>query len=52
MNKQNLQDLKDKGMIVSAVDKKEFADKTKDAWKEFEPLFGKDLYDKMVAAQN
>ena len=51
MNKQNLQDLKDKGIIVSTVDKKEFADKTKDAWKEFEPLFGKDLYDKMVAAQ-
>ncbi|HZK66736.1 MAG TPA: TRAP transporter substrate-binding protein, partial [Chloroflexota bacterium] len=39
-NKQNLEDLKGKGMIVSAVDKKEFADKTKDAWKEFEPLFG------------
>lgn len=51
-NAQNLKDLKDKGMVVSTVDKKAFADKTKDAWKEFEPVFGADLYNKIVAAQN
>ena len=37
MNKQNLQDLKDKGMTVTVVNKADFAEKTKDAWKEFEP---------------
>jgi TRAP-type transport system periplasmic protein len=51
-NNQNLQDLKDKGMVVTVVDKAEFAEKTKDAWKEFEPLIGKDLYDKVKAFQN
>ncbi len=51
-NQQALDDLKAKGMIVNNVDKKEFAEKTKDAWKEFEPQFGKGLYEKVKAAQN
>lgn len=51
-NQQAMDDLKAKGMIVNNVDKKEFAEKTKDAWKEFEPQFGKGLYEKVKAAQN
>ncbi len=51
-NQQALDDLKAKGMIVNNVDKKEFAEKTKDAWKAFEPQFGKGLYEKVKAAQN
>jgi TRAP-type C4-dicarboxylate transport system substrate-binding protein len=50
MNKKNLRDLKDKGMIVTAVNKAEFAEKTKDAWREFEPIFGKGLYEKVIEA--
>ncbi|HWT79526.1 MAG TPA: TRAP transporter substrate-binding protein, partial [Candidatus Methylomirabilis sp.] len=50
MNKKNLQDLKDKGMTVTVVNKAEFAEKTKDAWKEFEPIFGKGFYEKVVEA--
>jgi tripartite ATP-independent transporter DctP family solute receptor len=50
MNKKNMQDLKDKGMIITAVNKAEFAERTKDAWKEFEPLFGKGFYEKVVEA--
>ena len=50
MNKQNLQDLKDKGMVVAEVNKAEFADKTKDAWKEFQPIFGAGMYEKITAA--
>ena len=50
MNKQNLQDLKDKGMTVTVVNKADFAEKTKDAWKEFEPVFGKGFYEKVVEA--
>src|SRR5665647_1055339 len=44
-NKQNLEDLKAKGMTVNTVNVSEFAEATKDAWKEFEPQFGKDLYE-------
>jgi len=51
-NNQNMQDLKDKGMVITVVDKTEYAEKTKDAWKEFEPQIGKDLYDKVKAFQN
>ncbi len=51
-NKQNLDDLKAKGMVVNTVNKAEFADKTKDAWKEFESQFGKGLYEKVKEAQN
>ncbi len=50
MNKKNLQDLKDKGMTVTVVNKTEFAERTKDAWKEFEPVFGKGFYEKVVEA--
>ena len=49
-NKQNLEDLKGKGMTVNTVDTKEFAEKTKDAWKELEPMFGKGMYEKIKAA--
>ncbi|HZK67333.1 MAG TPA: TRAP transporter substrate-binding protein [Chloroflexota bacterium] len=48
MNKQNLEDLKGKGMVVSEVNKKDFAAATKDAWKEFENTFGKGTYEKIV----
>jgi TRAP-type transport system periplasmic protein len=50
MNQQNLQDLKDKGMTVTVVNKAEFAEKTKDAWKQFEPIFGKGFYEKVLEA--
>jgi C4-dicarboxylate-binding protein DctP len=50
MNKKNMQDLKDKGMTVTVVNKADFAEKTKDAWKEFEPVFGKGFYEKVVEA--
>jgi tripartite ATP-independent transporter DctP family solute receptor len=50
MNKKNLQDLKDKGMTVTVVNKAEFAERTKDAWKEFEPVFGKGFYEKVAEA--
>jgi TRAP-type transport system periplasmic protein len=50
MNTKNAQDLKDKGMIITAVNKAEFAERTKDAWKEFEPVFGKGFYEKVVEA--
>ena len=50
MNQKNLQDLKDKGMIVTVVNKAEFAEKTKNAWKEFEPIFGRGFYEKVIEA--
>jgi TRAP-type C4-dicarboxylate transport system substrate-binding protein len=50
MNKKNLGDLKDKGMIVTVVNKAEFAEKTKDAWKEFEPILGRGFYEKVIEA--
>jgi len=50
MNKKNMQDLKDKGMVITVVNKAEFAERTKDAWKEFEPMFGKGFYEKVVEA--
>ena len=50
MNKKNAQDLRDKGMIITAVNKAEFAERTKDAWKQFEPVFGKGFYEKVVEA--
>ncbi len=49
MNKKNLLDLKTKGMIVTVVNKAEFS-KTKDAWREFEPIFGKGFYEKVIEA--
>ncbi len=50
MNMKNLQDLKDKGMVVTVVNKADFAEKTKDAWKEFESVFGKGFYEKILEA--
>ena len=47
-NTKNLQDLKDKGMVVTQVNRAEFSRATKDAWKEFEPLFGKGMYERIV----
>jgi TRAP-type transport system periplasmic protein len=49
-NTKGLQDLKDKGMVITKINKAEFAEKTKDAWKEFEPAFGKGFYEKVKAA--
>ena len=49
-NKRNLEDLKAKGMIVNTVNRAEFSEKTKDAWKGFESQFGKGLYEKVVEA--
>jgi hypothetical protein len=34
------------------VNRPEFAEKTKNAWKDFEGKLGKGLYEKIVAAQN
>jgi tripartite ATP-independent transporter DctP family solute receptor len=48
-NQKNLQDLKDKGMIVTEVNRAEFARATKDSWKEFESLFGKGMYERILA---
>jgi tripartite ATP-independent transporter DctP family solute receptor len=48
-NQKNLQDLKDKGMVVTEVNRAEFARATKDSWKEFEPLFGKGMYERILA---
>ncbi len=50
-NNQAMQDLKAKGMTVGTVNKAEFAEATKNAWKEFEGQFGKGVYEKIVAAQ-
>jgi TRAP-type transport system periplasmic protein len=42
--------LKKNGMTITQVNKAEFAEKTKDTWKEFESLFGKGFYEKVKAA--
>jgi tripartite ATP-independent transporter DctP family solute receptor len=52
VNKENLEEMKKKGVVVSTVNRPEFAEKTKNAWKEFESKIGKGLYEKIVAAQN
>ena len=49
-NNKDLENLKAKGMIVNYVNRAEFAERTKDAWKEFEPIFGKGFYEKVVEA--
>ena len=48
VNTKNLQDLKDKGMVIAEVNRADFARATKDAWKEFEPSFGKGMYERIV----
>jgi TRAP-type C4-dicarboxylate transport system substrate-binding protein len=52
VNKENLEDMKKKGAVVNTVNRPEFTEKTKNAWKEFEAKLGKGLYEKIVAAQN
>jgi tripartite ATP-independent transporter DctP family solute receptor len=49
-NKKNLQDLKDKGMIVNEVNKAAFAEKAIDGWKEYEPIIGKGIYERAMEA--
>ena len=39
--------LEQKGMTINKVDLAPFAEKTKDAWKQFEPLFGTGFYEKV-----
>lgn len=46
-NSQGVQDLKDKGMTVISVNRAEFAERTKDAWKQFEPRFGAGFYERV-----
>ena len=48
-NRQALEQLKQKGMIVNTVNRAEFIEKTKDAWKKF-PQIPKDFYDKFMNA--
>ncbi|NTW37044.1 MAG: TRAP transporter substrate-binding protein [Syntrophobacteraceae bacterium] len=52
VNKENLEDMKKKGVVVNTVNRTEFAEKTKNAWKDFEGKLGKGLYEKILAAQN
>lgn len=50
-NNDRLALLKEQGMIVTEVDRAAFAEKTKDAWKEFEAGFGPGLYEEIRKAQ-
>ncbi len=50
-NKQSVEDLKAKGMVVSEIDRADWADKTKDAWKQFQPGITQALVDKVKQAQ-
>ena len=47
----DMEKLKQLGVVITDVNKAEFAEKTKDSWKQFEPLFGKGFYEKVKAAQ-
>ncbi len=49
-NNKDLDNLKAKGMSVNSVNRAEFAERTKDAWKTFESQFGKGLHEKVVEA--
>jgi len=51
-NPEYLERLEAEGMTMTEVDLSEFAAKTKDAWKNFETIFGEGVYEKIVAAQN
>ncbi len=46
-NKKSMQDLKDKGMTVNTVKLAAFAEKAKDGWKDFEPIIGKGVYERV-----
>jgi len=50
-NKDNLEEMKGKGVVVNSINRKEFTEKTKNAWKDYEPKLGKGLYEKILAAQ-
>jgi len=50
-NKQSVDDLKAKGMTVTEIDRADWADKTKDAWKQFQPQITQDLVTKVQQAQ-
>ncbi len=47
----DMETLKRYGMVVTEVNKAEFAEKAQDTWKQFEPLFGKGFYERIKAAQ-
>lgn len=47
---QDTETLKKNGMVVNEVNKAEFAEKTKDVWKQFESTFGAGFYEKVAAA--
>jgi tripartite ATP-independent transporter DctP family solute receptor len=47
----DMERLRQLGLVITDVNKAEFAEKTKDTWKQFEPLFGKGFYEKVKAAQ-
>jgi tripartite ATP-independent transporter DctP family solute receptor len=49
-NNKDVENLKAKGMIVNYVNRAEFAERTKDAWKTFESTFGKGLHERVVEA--
>lgn len=52
-NKQNVNDLKAKGMTINTVNLAEFVEKTQDAWKDFAQSFsGAAVYEKLKAAAN
>lgn len=51
-NPEYLQKLEAEGMTITEVDLEEFAETTRNAWKDFEPTFGEGMYEKIVAAQN
>jgi tripartite ATP-independent transporter DctP family solute receptor len=50
-NAEYLEKLRKQGMTITPVNVSEFAAKTKDAWKSFEPQFGPGVYEKIVAGQ-
>ncbi len=50
-NKKSVENLKAKGMVVSEIDRADWADKTKDAWKQFQPGISQELVDKVKQAQ-
>ena len=50
-NEEYLEKLRKQGMTVTPVNVAEFSDRTKNAWKSFEPQFGVGFYEKVVNAQ-
>lgn len=50
-NREYLEKLKTGGMTITPVNLAEFAEKTKNAWKDFEPKFGKGVYERIADVQ-